>query len=128
LDWLQRGDEARDQPLSPSDLRVLAGAGYDCVDVVNGSDVLETAQTVCNIVILDVRLPDMSGDKVIRGVRLRVYWFAGIFIARRVWGNPLYPLSIPNNNAKAGRTVHALPGHSSHWDRPAFTAFENKRL
>ena len=49
--------------------RVLSRAGYECVEASSGSRALEVAQTLPNIIILDVRLPDMSGYEVCRRIK-----------------------------------------------------------
>jgi CheY-like chemotaxis protein len=50
--------------------RVLSGAGYDCVESDTGAKTLEIAQTLPDVIILDVRLPDISGHEVCRRIKL----------------------------------------------------------
>jgi len=49
--------------------RVLRQAGYDCVEISCGRDALKAAQTLPDLMILDVRLPDMSGYDVCRAIK-----------------------------------------------------------
>lgn len=49
--------------------RVLARAGFDCVEAASGSVALEIAQSLPDLIILDVRLPDMSGYEVCRQIK-----------------------------------------------------------
>ena len=44
--------------------RVLRAAGYECLEAPTGSKALELAETQPDLIILDVRLPDMSGYEV----------------------------------------------------------------
>lgn len=49
--------------------RVLERAGFDCLEAVCGSKALEISQTMPDVIILDVRLPDMSGYEVCRRLK-----------------------------------------------------------
>jgi two-component system NtrC family sensor kinase len=49
--------------------RVLDGAGFDCVQTGTGHQALELAQTLPDVVVLDVRLPDISGYEVCRRIK-----------------------------------------------------------
>jgi two-component system, NtrC family, sensor kinase len=49
--------------------RVLSGAGYDCVEADTGARALEIAQTLPDVIILDVRLPDISGYEVCHRIK-----------------------------------------------------------
>ncbi|HEY3704347.1 MAG TPA: ATP-binding protein [Terracidiphilus sp.] len=44
--------------------RVLSGAGYECMEAGTGARALELAETQPDLIILDVRLPDVSGYEV----------------------------------------------------------------
>lgn len=44
--------------------RVLTSAGYDCIETGTGAGALEIAKTLPDVIILDVRLPDISGYEV----------------------------------------------------------------
>ena len=49
--------------------RVLDGAGFDCVQTGTGRQALELAQTLPDVIVLDVRLPDISGYEVCRRIK-----------------------------------------------------------
>jgi signal transduction histidine kinase len=49
--------------------RVLSGAGYECMEAATGSRALELAETLPDLIILDVRLPDISGYDVCRQIK-----------------------------------------------------------
>jgi PAS domain S-box-containing protein len=49
--------------------RVLEAAGFDCMQVGTGHEALEKALTLPDLIILDVRLPDMSGYEVCRQIK-----------------------------------------------------------
>jgi signal transduction histidine kinase len=49
--------------------RVLAGAGYECVEAGTGFGTLEIARTPPDVIILDVNLPDISGYEVCRRLK-----------------------------------------------------------
>jgi two-component system, NtrC family, sensor kinase len=49
--------------------RVLEGAGFDCAEAGSGSAALELARSLPDLVILDVRLPDMSGYDVCQRIK-----------------------------------------------------------
>ncbi len=49
--------------------RVLEGSGFDCVQTGTGNGALEAAQALPDVIILDVRLPDMSGYEVCRRIK-----------------------------------------------------------
>jgi signal transduction histidine kinase len=49
--------------------RVLSSAGYECVEAATGAEALELADTQPDLIILDVRLPDMSGFEVSRKIK-----------------------------------------------------------
>lgn len=49
--------------------RILRQAGYCCVERDRGAEALEVAQTLPEVIILDVRLPDMSGYEVCRKLK-----------------------------------------------------------
>jgi two-component system NtrC family sensor kinase len=49
--------------------RVLRQAGYNCVEIDNGAEALEAAQTLPDLIILDVRLPDFSGYEVCQRIK-----------------------------------------------------------
>ncbi|MGA2889236.1 MAG: ATP-binding protein [Terracidiphilus sp.] len=49
--------------------RVLDGAGYDCAEIDTGYGTLEIAQTLPDVIILDVNLPDISGYEVCRRIK-----------------------------------------------------------
>ena len=49
--------------------RVLARAGFDCDEAASGSQALAIALTLPDVIILDVRLPDMSGYDVCRKIK-----------------------------------------------------------
>ena len=50
-------------------MRVLDGAGFDCTETGSGYGALEVAQTLPDVVVLDVRLPDISGYEVCRRIK-----------------------------------------------------------
>src|SRR3954470_3356635 len=49
--------------------RVLESAGFQCTQAGTGSGTLELAQTIPDVIILDVRLPDISGYEVCRRIK-----------------------------------------------------------
>ncbi len=49
--------------------RVLDGAGFDCMQTGTGLQALELAQTLPDVIVLDVRLPDISGYEVCRRIK-----------------------------------------------------------
>ncbi len=49
--------------------RVLESAGFDCTQTGTGLGALEGAQTIPDLIILDVRLPDISGYEVCRRIK-----------------------------------------------------------
>lgn len=49
--------------------RVLSGAGYQCSEAATGTEALEMAETQPDLIILDVRLPDISGYEVCRRIK-----------------------------------------------------------
>ena len=49
--------------------RVLRQAGYDCVELGTGRAALEAAQTMPDLMVLDVQLPDLSGYEVCRRIK-----------------------------------------------------------
>src|ERR1700723_2071073 len=49
--------------------RILESAGFDCVQTGTGLGALEAAQAVPDVIILDVRLPDISGYEVCRRIK-----------------------------------------------------------
>jgi two-component system, NtrC family, sensor kinase len=49
--------------------RFLQQAGYDCIEAGSGAAALEIAETLPDLMILDVRLPDMSGYEVSRRIK-----------------------------------------------------------
>src|ERR1700733_5320700 len=49
--------------------RILEGAGYSCTGIGTGAEVLELAQSLPDIIILDVRLPDISGYEVCHRIK-----------------------------------------------------------
>lgn len=49
--------------------RTLEGAGYSCTATGTGIGALELAQTLPDVMILDVRLPDISGYEVCRTIK-----------------------------------------------------------
>ena len=49
--------------------RVLEGSGYSCLEASTGVKALEVAQTLPDLIILDVRLPDLSGIEVCRRLK-----------------------------------------------------------
>ncbi len=49
--------------------RVLRQAGYNCVEIDNGTDALKAAQTLPDLMILDVHLPDFSGYEVCQRIK-----------------------------------------------------------
>ena len=49
--------------------RVLDRAGYDCTHIGTGSEALRIAQTLPDVIILDVNLPDISGYDVCRKIK-----------------------------------------------------------
>jgi two-component system NtrC family sensor kinase len=49
--------------------RILTQAGFECQEAACGSDALEIAQTLPDLIILDVRLPDMSGYEVCQKIK-----------------------------------------------------------
>lgn len=49
--------------------RVLRQAGYDCTEFGSGREALKAARTFPDLMILDVRLPDMSGYDVCRQIK-----------------------------------------------------------
>ena len=49
--------------------RVLRQAGYDCKEIGRAAEALQAAQTLPDLMILDVRLPDMSGYEVCRLIK-----------------------------------------------------------
>jgi two-component system, NtrC family, sensor kinase len=53
--------------------RVLGQAGYECLEIASGTEALAAAQSLPDLMILDVRLPDMSGYDVCRRVKQDVH-------------------------------------------------------
>ncbi len=49
--------------------RVLSQAGYGCSEIGTGAEALEAARTLPDLMILDVRLPDMSGYEVSQTIK-----------------------------------------------------------
>ncbi len=49
--------------------RILTQAGYDCIETGSGAEALKVAQTLPDLMILDVRLPDISGYEVCQRLR-----------------------------------------------------------
>jgi signal transduction histidine kinase len=49
--------------------RILDGAGFDCTQTGSGHGALEIAQTLPDLIILDVRLPDISGYEVCQKIK-----------------------------------------------------------
>jgi two-component system NtrC family sensor kinase len=49
--------------------RVLTQAGYHCVEIGTGAAALEQAQTLPDLMILDVHLPDLSGYEVCQRIK-----------------------------------------------------------
>jgi two-component system NtrC family sensor kinase len=49
--------------------RILEGAGFDCTQTGTGIGALEVAETMPDVIILDVRLPDISGYEVCRRIK-----------------------------------------------------------
>ena len=49
--------------------RLLRQAGYDCTEIGTGAEALEMAQTLPDLLILDVNLPDISGYEVCRKIK-----------------------------------------------------------
>lgn len=49
--------------------RVLRQSGYDCTEMSKGSEALKAAQSLPDLMILDVQLPDMSGYEVCRRIK-----------------------------------------------------------
>lgn len=49
--------------------RVLRQAGYECTEAARGGDALAQAQSLPDVIILDVSLPDMSGYEVCRRIK-----------------------------------------------------------
>jgi two-component system NtrC family sensor kinase len=49
--------------------RVLDAAGFECIEAGTGRATLEAAQALPDVIILDVRLPDMSGYEVCRRIK-----------------------------------------------------------
>jgi two-component system, NtrC family, sensor kinase len=49
--------------------RVLEGAGFDCAQAGSGHKALEIALTLPDLIILDVRLPDISGYEVCQQIK-----------------------------------------------------------
>src|SRR3954454_2341100 len=49
--------------------RVLRQAGYDCTELGRGSEALKASQTLPDLMVLDVRLPDISGYDVCRRIK-----------------------------------------------------------
>ncbi|MGA7108246.1 MAG: ATP-binding protein [Terracidiphilus sp.] len=49
--------------------RILEGAGYSCTGTGTGAEALRIAQSLPDVLILDVRLPDISGYEVCRRIK-----------------------------------------------------------
>ncbi len=49
--------------------RVLRQAGYECTEIGSGAEALKMAQTLPDLMILDVRLPDISGYEVCQTIK-----------------------------------------------------------
>jgi len=49
--------------------RILDGAGFECAQADSGYAALEVAQTLPELIILDVRLPDISGYEVCQRIK-----------------------------------------------------------
>jgi two-component system, NtrC family, sensor kinase len=49
--------------------RVLESSGYDCLEAETGAKALEIARTLPDLIVLDVRLPDLSGIEVCRKLK-----------------------------------------------------------
>jgi CheY-like chemotaxis protein len=49
--------------------RILSGAGYHCLEARTGAEAIAVAQTRPDVIILDVRLPDVSGYEVCRRLK-----------------------------------------------------------
>ena len=53
--------------------RVLRQAGYDCAEASSGDEAMKVARTLPDLMVLDVRLPDMSGYDVCRRIKQDPY-------------------------------------------------------
>jgi signal transduction histidine kinase len=49
--------------------RILRQAGYDCLEASQGDEALRLAETLPDVIVLDVSLPDMSGFDVCRRIK-----------------------------------------------------------
>jgi CheY-like chemotaxis protein len=49
--------------------RILTGSGYHCLEARTGAEAIALAQTLPDVIILDVRLPDVSGYEVCRRLK-----------------------------------------------------------
>jgi two-component system, NtrC family, sensor kinase len=53
--------------------RILRSAGYDCSEAATGTQTLVVARSQPDLIILDVRLPDMSGYEVCQRLKIDSY-------------------------------------------------------
>ena len=49
--------------------RILGASGYDCLEARTGTEAIALAQTMPDVIILDVRLPEISGYEVCRRLK-----------------------------------------------------------
>jgi hypothetical protein len=87
--------------------RVLAGAGYECVEAGTGFGTLEIARTPPDVIILDVNLPDISAIRKLLQFR---------FFKFRHRSSPATTASAP---LKLGRTaILPIPWIAWFWWQP----------
>lgn len=63
--------------------RVLRNAGYHIIEAATGAEALKLAECKCDLIVLDINLPDIDGHEVCRKIRLNpnVAWIPVIHLS-----------------------------------------------